>query len=111
MPLMNTREYLDMRYEALRNDGITLTPSTAGANDLTKWDTTRYKNWQKFLIDNSASITDAQAALSGGNGNTQFRLGSSFHQESTVFPGDKNDRRISAQLNLNHHSTDNKFRS
>ncbi|WP_315815293.1 hypothetical protein [Paraflavitalea speifideaquila] len=43
--MMNTRQYLDMRYEAFKNDGIASIPSNQF--DLTLWDTTRYTDWQK----------------------------------------------------------------
>lgn len=45
--LMNTPEYLEMRHEALNNDG--LSPDPNYDFDLTYWDTTRYTNWQKSI--------------------------------------------------------------
>ncbi len=47
--MMNTRQYLDMRYEAYKNDGIDISTLTSNDRnyDLTLWDTTRYTDWQK----------------------------------------------------------------
>ncbi len=79
-PLLNTTQYLAMRHEAFRNDGIVPDPSTTYAPDLFIWDTTRYTNWQKELMGGTANITDAQLSISGGNENTQFLLGGNFSQ-------------------------------
>ena len=110
MPLLNTTQYLAMRHEAFRNDGIVPDPSTTYAPDLFIWDTTRYTNWQKELTGGTANITDAQLSISGGNENTQFLLGGNFRRETTVFPGDYNYNRSSGHINLQHASTDKKFR-
>ncbi|MEI9806648.1 MAG: hypothetical protein WDO16_01505 [Bacteroidota bacterium] len=59
------------------------------------WDTTRYTDWQKELIGGTANYLDAQVTVSGGEKNTQFSLGSGYHRETTVFPGDNSDQRIS----------------
>src|SRR6202000_917167 len=45
--MLNTTQYLEMRREALRNDG--LSPSVATAPDIALWDTTRNVDWQKEL--------------------------------------------------------------
>src|SRR4029079_13982722 len=44
--MLNTRQYLDMRYEAFRNDNIDWRSPNVSANDLKVWDTTSYINWQ-----------------------------------------------------------------
>src|SRR5690606_40789164 len=46
--LLNTRQYLEMRHEAFKNDAVT--PSVANAPDLLMWDSTRYTDWQDELI-------------------------------------------------------------
>lgn len=109
MDLLNTQQYLQMRHEAFSNDGISVLPSNAyDVNGV--WDTTRYTDWQKLLIGNTAHISDGQAAISGGNSNTQFLFGSGYHHETTVFPGDFADNRGSAHFNLNHLSTNQKLK-
>ncbi|GGG89874.1 SusC/RagA family TonB-linked outer membrane protein [Parapedobacter pyrenivorans] len=110
MELMNTQQYLEMRREAFRNDGVEPTP--ANAPDLLLWDTTRYVDWKKLMIGNTAKLGDVQVALSGGSEGTQFRLAGSYRRETTVFPGDDlADRRGAAQLNINHRSADDRLQA
>ncbi len=54
--LLNTEQYLEIRKEAFANDGVTKYPTTAYDINGT-WDQTRYTDWQKLLIGNTASIT------------------------------------------------------
>ncbi len=49
MKLLDTKDYLEMRREALFNDGAAPGSSYADS-DLIQWDTTRYTDWQKQLI-------------------------------------------------------------
>jgi TonB-linked SusC/RagA family outer membrane protein len=105
--LMNTRQYVQMRREALANDG--LTPDAANAPDITVWDTTRNTDFRKLLIGNTARSSDANLQVSGGNEQSSFLLGGNFHKEATVFPGNFDDKRISLNLNLNHTSLNKKF--
>lgn len=106
--LLNTTEYLAMRKEAYRNDGVT--PTASLAPDLLVWDTTRYTDWKKLLIGGTAKITNAQATLSGGNSSTQYLFGAGYYSEVTVFPGDQPASRGSARLNLSHTSPNGKLR-
>ena len=109
LKLMNTQQYLIMRNEAFKNDGAA--PSLAnGDYDLLSWDTTRYTDWQKLLIGNTAHIADFQLNISGGNENTQFNLSGGFHRQTNVFPGDFGDQKGSGHFNLNHISQDNKLK-
>lgn len=107
MQFMNTAQYLSMREEAFRNDNRAITPSIA--YDLVSWDTTRDVNWQQMLIGGTAHQTNAQASISGGNDQTQFLVGTNYHRETTVFPGDFNEQRADVHFNINHQSVDNRF--
>jgi TonB-linked SusC/RagA family outer membrane protein len=85
LDLMNTPQYLQMRREALSNDHST------GLNfdDVNgKWDTTRYTDWQKMLIGGTARVLNVQMGVSGGNGQTQFRIAGKYRYEGSVYPGD-----------------------
>jgi TonB-linked SusC/RagA family outer membrane protein len=106
--LLNTRQYLDMRYEAFKNDGAFPNPNVD--YDLTLWDTARYTDWQKKLIGGNAYYNDWQLTASGGNQYTQFLIGGTYHKETTVFPGDFNDQKASVHFNFNNVSPDQKFR-
>ncbi|SEW35011.1 TonB-linked outer membrane protein, SusC/RagA family [Chitinophaga sp. YR573] len=107
--LLNTRQYLDMRYEALKNDNVTIGNGIGGDIDLTKWDTTRYTDWQKVLIGGTAHYNEARASISGGNSTTQYLIGGTYHKETTVFPGDFNDQKTSVHFNITSSSADERF--
>lgn len=105
--LLSTSQYLQVRREAFTNDGVI--PSVSNAPDLIVWDTTRYTDWQKFLIGGSAKTTNIQASLSGGNAMTSFLLSGNYYAETTVFPNAKPAIRVSSRLNLNHVSSNKNF--
>jgi len=107
IPLLNTQQYLQMRHEAYKNDGLLPAANAYDVNGT--WDTTRYTNWQKVLTGNTARFNNANVSISGGNANTQFLLGGGYSKQTTVFPGDFNDQKASAHLSLNHTSTNQKF--
>ncbi|MDD3988825.1 MAG: SusC/RagA family TonB-linked outer membrane protein [Bacteroidales bacterium] len=116
LDLLSTQKYLAMRREAYRNDGIDLnspdwnneTSKLYEYPDLAIWDTTRYTNWQKELLSGTADITDLQLNVTGGNANTTFRLGGSYHREGMIYDGHGYSR-IGGNLNLNHTSDNGKF--
>ena len=107
LDVLNTQQYLAMRRDAYKNDGLDLTEPAA--NDLLVWDTTRYTDWQKELLGGTAKITDFQGNLSGGSANTTFRLGGAYHNETMVFPGNFGLNRVNGQFSLDHHSSNNKL--
>jgi TonB-linked SusC/RagA family outer membrane protein len=116
MKMLDTRQYLDMRYEALRNDGLIASsnPSASGiftyAPDLTLWDTTRYTDWKKILIGGTAEYTNISASITGGSIAAQYRIGGTFQKETTVFPNDYSDQKASVHFNLNNSSSSQKFK-
>lgn len=108
LKLLNTRQYLDMRYEAFKNDNAE--PNPAVDYDLTLWDTTRYTDWQKVLLGGTAQYQDFQGSVAGGNTNTQFLLGANYHRETLVFPGSFNNQKASGHLSLSNTSLNKKFK-
>ncbi|PZD76446.1 SusC/RagA family TonB-linked outer membrane protein [Mesonia sp. K7] len=106
MELLNTRQYIAMREQALANDGVEA--NEYNAPDLF-WDTTRYTDWQEVLFGGTATITNANIALSSGNETTSFLLGGGYHKEGTVYPGDFGYEKATANLNINHHSKDQRL--
>ncbi len=109
--LMNTRQYLDMRYEAFNNDGIDWTQPDVFAPDLKIWDTTRYTDWQDVLIGNTANYLNADASLSGGNAITNYNVGINYNKATTVFPGNFYNQKYSAYINISNSSINKKFNS
>lgn len=111
--LLNTQQYLEIRKEAyFTNDGLTTSsPAYATAYDINgTWDTTRYTDWQKELIGGTAHFDDYQLNISGGSGTTTFLFGTNYHRETTVYPGDLSDKKVSFQMSLNHRSKNGKLR-
>lgn len=108
MKLLNTEQYLSMRNEAFTNDGVA--PGFMDYDVNGTWDPNRYTDWQKELLGGTVNYTDATASVSGGNANTQFLVSGTFHDETTVFPGDFGYRRNVLRSNLNHTSEDQRFK-
>lgn len=104
---MNTQQYLAMRKKAFQNDGQE--PSLYNAPDLLAWDTTRYTDWTKLLVGNTAKTTNLSARISGGSPLTRFSLNTTYYRETTVFSDDLDDRRASMNLNVFHTTRDTKF--
>ena len=107
MDVMNTQQYLAMRNEAFANDGTTPGPADYDLNGT--WNTNTDNDWQELLIGGSANIYDVNASLSGGSELTSFRVGGSYRNETTVFPGDFGYKKTTANFNLNHTTADKKF--
>lgn len=81
--MLNTSQYLEMRREALRNDG--LTPTVDNAPDVVAWGDQRNTDWQKVLWK-AANSTNAQANLSGGSEQTTFRISGNYSALKEVSP-------------------------
>jgi TonB-linked SusC/RagA family outer membrane protein len=107
LDLLNTPAYLEMRREAFRNDNAVVGPTDYDLNAL--WDTTRYTDWQRELIGHTAQYTDITLSASGGGANTQYLIGSTYHRETTVFPGGFSDRKGSVHFSINSASVNRKF--
>ncbi len=113
MKLLNTEQYVEMRNEALKNEGLTPTltdPFDPGyAVDLLFWDTLKYTNWQKELIGGSAQYTHVNASISGGTSEVQYLVSGNYHKETTVFPGNYSNQRGAMHLSLNNNDAKQKF--
>jgi TonB-linked SusC/RagA family outer membrane protein len=107
LPVLNTPQYLIMRREAFQNDGAEPVPGLDV--DLLNWDSARNSSWPDRLIGNVARTSDGQLTLSGGSELTQFILSGNIHRETTVFPGNYEDRKLSGHFGLTHHSADQKL--
>jgi TonB-linked SusC/RagA family outer membrane protein len=110
--MLNTRQYLDMRYEAFANDGIDWTSPSVSANDLKVWDTTGYTNWQDALLGGTAKYINLSASVSGGTATSRYLVSGTYHKETTVFPLPPGfaDEKGAVHFNLDANSSDNKFK-
>jgi TonB-linked SusC/RagA family outer membrane protein len=105
--LMNTSQYLAMRREAFKNDGIA--PNLGNAYDLLLWDTTRYTNWQNALWGGTGENSDVSATLSGGDKQTTFRVSGTYHRQTSILTKSGADQRASVQFNITHKSLDERL--
>ncbi|MBO9570673.1 MAG: SusC/RagA family TonB-linked outer membrane protein [Chitinophagaceae bacterium] len=106
--MLNTRQYLDMRYEALRNDGMSI---SSGPNyDLRLWDTTKYTDWQKELIGGTARYTNINVSVSGGSSAFQYLVGGTLNRITTVFPSDFPSKTGGLHFNITSTSTNQRFK-
>jgi TonB-linked SusC/RagA family outer membrane protein len=106
MDLLNTAQYLEMRNEAFKNDGMQPVPMVD--NDVISWGS-RYTDWQSKMFGKTAPILNARASLSGGARNTRFLISTGYYEEGTTFPGNFSYQRISSHLNLDHTSENERF--
>ena len=107
MKLLNTEQYLDMRFEAIKNANRQPRASEYDINGV--WDQKKYTDWQDKLIGNTSHYTNLQATISGGNNETQFFSGGGYTKETTVFPGDFFNVKANANMGINHTSADKRF--
>jgi TonB-linked SusC/RagA family outer membrane protein len=101
----NTSEYLQMRREALKNDGLPV--NIANIPELA-WDTTQNTDWQKEFWG-VAKSTDASISLSGGDRNTSFNLGAGYNESQDITTLNGTNQRINISTNLTHRSSDQKL--
>ncbi|MFC4218973.1 SusC/RagA family TonB-linked outer membrane protein [Flagellimonas marina] len=107
--LLGTREYLEMRLEAYDNDGIDPLPFNAYDINGT-WDTDRETDWQDALFGRTAYITNVRSSFSGGNALTRYLLSGNFNRQTTVFPGDFANDKVSVLGNMSHRTPDDRFK-
>lgn len=105
--LMNTSQYIQMRREAIDNDGNTPGRYDYDINGI--WDINRYTDWQTELIGKDSKVSNASFTLSGGTGKTCFSAGGSYRHETTVYPGDFYNTMIAGNLSILHKSEDDRL--
>jgi TonB-linked SusC/RagA family outer membrane protein len=105
--LLNTEEYLAMRREIFRNDG--LTPNSVSAPELLRYDQNRYTDWQKFAYGGTGRWSDFNMDLSGGDTKTTFRIGAGLNTTSEIIQRGGSNNRFSTNISLTHKALDNKL--
>lgn len=101
LEVLNTQQYIQMRREALKNDGILSSTLTQTGNyDITVWDTTRYTNWQEELLGGTAQFLTSTASISGGSNGSSYLVSGTYGKEGTPFPGDFGNERFSVNFNI-----------
>jgi TonB-linked SusC/RagA family outer membrane protein len=97
--MLNTQQYLDMRREAFKNDG--LAPGATDYDINGTWEQNKYTDWQDYFIGSKGSTTNASVSVSGGNENSNYLLGGNYYREGTVFVGNSTYQRAGMHTSIN----------
>ncbi|WP_158286404.1 SusC/RagA family TonB-linked outer membrane protein [Chitinophaga sp. S165] len=111
--ILNTPQYVAMRREAYKNDGITpqSAPGTGYAPDIMVWDTTRYTDWQKYFWNNVGKVTNVQADMSGGSEQVTYRIGGGYNRSTDLTKLNGATTRATAAVNVGTQSRNRRFRT
>jgi len=107
LPVMNTQQYLQMRNGAFQLDGSTPQSTDYDVNGF--WNQNSNTNWQKVLIGGTDHYQDYNGTISGGSANTQFLVGTTYHRETAVIPGDFADIKGGIHFSITNSSVNQKF--
>jgi TonB-linked SusC/RagA family outer membrane protein len=106
--MLNTQQYLEMRREAYKNDGLTPTPTDAP--DLLLWDTTRYTDWQREVFGKTGSSLSASVGYSGGGPQLKARLNANYSTVDGITADGKNGA-IAVSTAIDFTSNNQKFKA
>lgn len=107
--MLNTRDYVKMRKEAFKNDGIPLT--LQNAPDIVGWDTTRYTNWQKALWGSTGRMTRTYLSISGGDENTQFSIRPSYTRSTSILTVSGSDQVAGVAFSVNNNALNKRLKT
>ena len=107
IPMMNTQQYLELRREAFKNEGIT--PTAENAPDLMSWDPNAYTDFQRELLGGTAAMQTANLSASGGSDLVNYYVGLNYRKEGTVIAKNQHVNRIGGLINLGFSSANRRF--
>ena len=106
--VLNTREYLEMRREAKRNDNAQILPSDYDLNGT--WDENSYVNFPELLLGGTSYTTNSQIGVSGGSNDLQYLISANYRNTSNVQKiAGGNDKTTSLHFNINTANPDSRF--
>jgi TonB-linked SusC/RagA family outer membrane protein len=105
--MLSTPDYLNMRREAFRNDGVV--PTASSAPDLLVWDQNANTDWQKYAYGGLGHWTNAQSSYSGGTDQYTYRLSGDFNRATDITTVSGVNQRGSASFAFNNHSANKRF--
>lgn len=106
--LLNTQQYVDMRYEGLNNSGET--PDGKKDGDILRWPATRYTDFSRLLLGGTALSYDANIGMVFGTRRIQWYASMNMKNRTTVLPKAFHDNRYTAYINADYQSRNNKIR-
>ncbi|WP_256002035.1 SusC/RagA family TonB-linked outer membrane protein [Pedobacter deserti] len=107
LDLLNTADYLAMRREALRNDGLSPTAVDVDINGTYPED--RYTNFQKELQGRAAASNRVSASYSGGANGTNYLISGTYNSYEDIQTSKGGINEGTVRMNLNSVTPDNKF--
>ncbi|HEY0174757.1 MAG TPA: SusC/RagA family TonB-linked outer membrane protein, partial [Pedobacter sp.] len=105
--LLGTDDYLMLRREAIKNDGLTVTATDLDLNGT--YPANAYTNWSKELTGHSASTTRLNTTYSGGNEFTTFSIGGNYDDQGNVLQAKGYNRDGAMRLRLTNTTPNKKF--
>lgn len=106
-PILNTAEYLMLRREAFKNDGLEPTATDYDVNGT--WPEDRFHDWRTAFLGKAAVTSNANLSYSGGSNNTSFLINGSLRNTGNIQMHRGANRDGSVRFNLNTKSNNNKF--
>lgn len=106
--LLNTQQFLQMRQEAIQNDGRPVNDSSLP--ERFKWDPSRYTDFKKTTMGGTGFVQNARVDWNGGGTRDRFLVSGRWHKETTVFPGSFYDQDVSLYGNYRHTSGNRKLK-
>ncbi|UKJ06763.1 SusC/RagA family TonB-linked outer membrane protein [Solitalea lacus] len=104
--MLNTQQYLSLRKEALKNDGVTnFTPY----QELSAFDSTKYTNWFQKFYGGTAINKTVNASLSGGNADVTYLISTGLTKATYNFPGDFKNERVSIHSGFSYNPANSKI--
>lgn len=107
MDMLDIDEYIAIRREAFKNDGII--PTVATAPDLVAWDLNRNVDWQKELMGTGGGYQLYSASISGGDTRTSFRLSASHTNTVDLQSIDGHNKATNFGFSASHSSANQKL--
>jgi TonB-linked SusC/RagA family outer membrane protein len=104
-PLLNTQQFLQLRAEAIGNDGRTVNDTTLPER---KWGSGT-TNFKKMTMGGTGFVQNARVELSGGGLRDRYLVAGRYHKESAVFPGDFYDQDVSVNGSYRHESVNRRL--
>ena len=105
--LLNTRQYLLLRQEAIKNDGLTVGKTDLDLNGT--WPANRSTNWRNLFLGNAANTENANLSYSGGNKYTSYRIEGNYQSIGNIQLHKGSADNGSLGFSLNTTTADNKL--
>ncbi len=105
--MLNTQEYLAIRREALRNDGIAA--DVYSAPDLVLWDQNKYTDWQRQLIGVGNTL-DMNMSVGGGTPQTSYNLSGGYGTTKEIMNNGGKNQRGTLRTTVSHSGVNQKFK-